>query len=606
MIILVAAPSPAASYKETLVISQFQVQLQGVRYKIDDLLNITTVRKYTFSILPELALLNDKKGEPTKRLPDGPYLVRLTLFKGGSFDDLNAKQFFVDSHEKVASALGGRIVSDFEFDIRDLMIPGARNTLAVEIYPINNNTKKTLQPKLHLTQFVPATEFSPGIFSSTKTEINKQNPQLFMSNLVADARLEQKKTRAQMSEVFTVPSFAKDSGLELISLTEKTLPYNLDAILLKDLITQGLINLVPNSARVAKLSELAAHLCQQAYVENLGFWKLNGSGVSQSQQAQYQQAQKVAFDCRQQPFKYFDFDQKVHIKHIDPNVRYLGGSSQNFNVTSNFELNANHALSASLRESATAGVTVGVRLLKLFRTGAGIVPLLKDIFNASVDYTLSQDSSLTDSLTQNRGHSVSFSRGLYLIEQQASFEIVVTEYTPCISILAKEEILRQLFEKEAVHVLPFKGFHICGDSQTQNISVAETYYFFSQHFASGDLLDSRSFENRPFVMALRGVRDYFVFLNVNNAILETNDLTKAESEKPNPKGIVMSGMGLFSHQQRAYPGIYSTVTKPSQLQFLSETSLNSKAKEFFSGLNKTLSPWTRKDLQPLENRLVNR
>ena len=594
--------SRSQTYKETLVISQFQVQLQGFNYKIDDQLNISTIRKYAFNILPEVTRLNNTTGEAPKRLPDGPCFVRLTLFKGDRPDiqsgdfiaAANAKSYFVDSSVKVANVLGGRIIANFEFDIRDLTVPGARNTLAIEIYPLNANSK--MEPKIHFTQFVPASESSFGIISGYKNIINGQNPRDVLAKIVNDSKLEQEKNRNLLSEAVSIAAFTKNSNLEMIELSQTKLPYDLDQTILTDLINQGLVNLVPESPKVAELAKNTARLCHQAYVENLGFWGLKADQIPFARKPQFEQALKVANDCRLHPFKYFDFDQKIHIKKIDPRIRFLGGSTQNFNINSSFDLNTSQLLSTSLRQGATASFSVGTKLLNIFRTGAGVVPLLKDIFSASVDYSLSQDSSLTESQSESHGHSVAFSRGLYLVEQQAGFEINVTKYTPCISILTKENIVRKLFGDGFV---PFAGFHICGEPQDKNISIAETYYFFSQHFASGDFLDSRSLENRPFVMSLRGLRDYFVFLNLNNAVLKAKEM--ADVEKSNPKAVIIAGMDLFSHQQKAYPGIYSAVTKPSQLTFLSQTSPNSKAQELFSQLGKTLSPWTRKELRPLDN-----
>lgn len=610
LIILSAANSPAASV--VLVVSQIQTQLQGVKYKIDDLLNISTVRKFSISILPDLALINNTTNQPAMRLPDGTYRIRLTLFKGdhpeiqsGEFlGKPNAKHFIIDSVEKSVTAIAGRIISTIEFDISDPIVSGARNTLALEILPIEKGGAKKFNwaSQVYLTQFIPSNETSIGIISNAISEINHGDPQKYISELISEFKQIKQQNQRALTAALTVSAFAKEFGLELINLNEKDLPYQIDRTLFRELNESGLLPLEPNSANVTKFAENVRLLCHQAYVENVGFWGLTQDKVSHSRRSQYRFAQETATNCMKQPFKYFDFDQKLHVKRIDPNVRSLGGSSQNFNIISNFEMNSSQALSSSLRQSSTASFNFGTKLLNIFRTGTGVVPLLKDIFAASFDYTLSHDSSLVDAESQGQGYGISFSRGLYLIEQQASFEINLLEYTPCISIIAKEEVLRKIFGSEEIHPL-FRGFHVCDSVQNKPVSIAETYYAFSQHFAFGDFLDSRSLENRPFVMSLRGFRDYYVFLNLNNGMLNSKDLEN--SEKSNPKKIVSSGMTLFSHQQKAFPGVYSAVTKPSQLQFIRETSHSNRAKEFFSYLGNSLSPWARKDLQPIGNSRTN-
>jgi hypothetical protein len=56
---------------------------------------------------------------------------------------------------------------------------------------------------------------------------------------------------------------------------------------------------------------------------------------------------------------------------------------------------------------------------------------------------------------------------------------------------------------------------ICtGDIEKSTTPITEKYYYFTQHFTQGDMLDNGDLLNHPWLLALRGERDYANFVSL--------------------------------------------------------------------------------------------
>ena len=62
-----------------------------------------------------------------------------------------------------------------------------------------------------------------------------------------------------------------------------------------------------------------------------------------------------------------------------------------------------------------------------------------------------------------------------------------------------------------------RGIMVCGDVTDTPESVIEDYYYFTQHFTAGDMLDEGNLLNHVWLLALRGKRDFATFINTIKA-----------------------------------------------------------------------------------------
>lgn len=187
---------------------------------------------------------------------------------------------------------------------------------------------------------------------------------------------------------------------------------------------------------------------------------------------------------------------------------FLGGYQMNINVGQSFSVNRSDSWSWS--SSFEAVDWIGPMASKALGNAAGMIakPFSLKVGNSS-------------SMSNSEGTSIGEST--YLVSQIAKFRVRLDEYERCAVISFTPKFLKVL---ELVGALgysaeqygPLRALFVCeGVHNTTPKYVDETYFYFTQHFTEGDMLDQADLYNHPWLLALRGYRDYGAFISLIRA-----------------------------------------------------------------------------------------
>jgi hypothetical protein len=199
--------------------------------------------------------------------------------------------------------------------------------------------------------------------------------------------------------------------------------------------------------------------------------------------------------------------------------RFRGGKSLNFNVGASFSLGFGESMSTSLGTSLDP--------LSLLES----IPVIgKYIGGVLGIFSVKQSSSA--SASRNIGLGTSISSGTYLATQRAAMDLYFDKFEPCIEIRMNTNFFNNRNMKFFLTILPgnqqkveaiSRGLFICaGEEIRENVPFRENYYYFTQHFTEGDMLDNGDLLNHPWLLALRGERNYTHFINLIQATPETD------------------------------------------------------------------------------------
>jgi hypothetical protein len=114
-----------------------------------------------------------------------------------------------------------------------------------------------------------------------------------------------------------------------------------------------------------------------------------------------------------------------------------------------------------------------------------------------------------------------------------------------------------------------RGLFVCeGKTSVQNpkISVKETYFYFTQNFTEGDMLDQSDLYNHPWALELRGMRDFVVFSNAIRAqgVANLSELvtTGIGLNQPKAQDWAMEQLAqAYRNVLPSFPGIYTVLDK---------------------------------------------
>ena len=225
---------------------------------------------------------------------------------------------------------------------------------------------------------------------------------------------------------------------------------------------------------------------------------------------------------------------------------YKGGKSLNVNVSTSFNIKSSKSFSTSTRMAykpyawfkniviwtaggAAIGSLGGVTVVPGAVLGAlgGIVSTLLDGFDVS--------RANTSDERQSRNSTTTVSSGTFLVTQQASLDIELGEYERCLvarfhpsflRLIWKEYLLKEELNLHGENITVKKeeddfdslGIMICtGKRENKCLPVKEKYFYFTQHFTDGDMLDVGDLHNHPWMLQLRGLRDYMAFISLIGA-----------------------------------------------------------------------------------------
>ena len=349
---------PTNTRQPEVLLRNYSIQADGTNYQVDSFLNLQISKRYTLRFNPMVirydSIVNGRQDiEP---LRDGWYFLNLALVQKYSHQDKGEMQY-ATAWQKPVEVRGGQIAVPIVFQLEDLTAADSRNHLLFQIFPID---EKLFLQEASSDQFVIkdsglksityAGSFVPGF--------EGQSPDLLATtDLVADEII----ALGEQNRALRAESFASDHDLSIYdqkfrlfsaSLAEKTSNDWLmsSGHLTMEDVTTTLPRLLSESNQQAEL-DVGMRLC--------GFWvdyflpqmlerfeneniaaELEIEPLTESLYDRF--TQLFENQCRRaydKKLPFFSFDRKLIVKEVDPLLtRYLGGSSFNFVVNSDFRL----------------------------------------------------------------------------------------------------------------------------------------------------------------------------------------------------------------------------------------------------------------------------
>ena len=248
-------------------------------------------------------------------------------------------------------------------------------------------------------------------------------------------------------------------------------------------------------------------------------------------------------------------ERKVRVFKTTGRYIYRGGKSMNVNASSGFNVASTRGLYTSTRTSfkpyawfkdfavyVAGGAIVGAAMAGAPTGGVGAIPgaaagagfavlagITKSILGG---FDISRATSRDETIARRGGTTVS--SGVFLVAQQATLDVELGEYEKCLVArfhpMFLKHILRNkimipeteidLFNNGKVSSSGFNdetdfeslGIIICkGEKENKCLPVKEKYFYFTQHFTDGDMLDVADLHNHPWLLQLRGIRDFMTF-----------------------------------------------------------------------------------------------
>lgn len=235
------------------------------------------------------------------------------------------------------------------------------------------------------------------------------------------------------------------------------------------------------------------------------------------------------------------FERKIRVYDTTKRYMYKEGKSLNINIGANFSLSHSDGFGTSTGAGLRPLEFVEKALpkaagSKLFnpelsaKAAKAVGDKISSWYNVvSSAFSLNTSISTGESMTRSDGTSVS--EGTFLVSQMATFDIEIGKHEKCVIVRLSPYLLKGMrdsvltmwsadqrskvlsaFEKSIA------GTMICsGVPETKPLPVKERYYYFTQHFTEGDMLDTGDLFNHPWLLQMRGIRDYRTFVGTIRA-----------------------------------------------------------------------------------------
>lgn len=210
------------------------------------------------------------------------------------------------------------------------------------------------------------------------------------------------------------------------------------------------------------------------------------------------QSELLAFDQRYRIFETGTYEHKE-------------GKNMNLNVGYDFSVGEGNALSIA------SGLSIN----------GSVSPLDKVPF-VSAAITAGKEVSDSQSFSFSQGSSVS--AATFLVVQQATMEIELRKFERCFTANLMPKMYYDLkasdlnlsenhqVTDEDVQRSLTRGIMVCeGRYNREPEKVIENYFYITQHFTAGDMLDDANLLNHVWLLPLRGTRDFNNFMDLVNA-----------------------------------------------------------------------------------------
>jgi len=185
---------------------------------------------------------------------------------------------------------------------------------------------------------------------------------------------------------------------------------------------------------------------------------------------------------------------------------FRGGKSINFTVSQG--VGVSHGMSASNKYTLDP-INSFKKLLDNIPVVGGVLRFFTGMTKLH-EYTQSESNGVNDSL--------GLGTSAHLSMQAAELDLELLKYRRCMLVRWNTDFLTSngVFDeslKDLAQVIPaMSNIFVCGGEENEKVAIREKYYYVTQHFTEGDLLDSGSLLNNPWLLTLRGYRDMIAFV----------------------------------------------------------------------------------------------
>ncbi len=210
---------------------------------------------------------------------------------------------------------------------------------------------------------------------------------------------------------------------------------------------------------------------------------------------------------------------------------HKAGKNTNLNVGVSFDVGSYKDTNTMASLGLNGGALIGTPVAGV---GAAVGAAVGGPLGAAVGAGLGFAAGLVigqESYSKGYGVSLSASTNVslatFLVVQKAEEDITLEEYEKCLSFQFTPEAIKEMLVHE--HHLQLsegvdskhlglrealsRGYFICeGEVTKEPVKVRENYYYVTQHFTAGDMLDDVNLLNHVWLLALRGERDFNTFI----------------------------------------------------------------------------------------------
>ncbi len=212
---------------------------------------------------------------------------------------------------------------------------------------------------------------------------------------------------------------------------------------------------------------------------------------------------------------------------------------------------------------------------KLHKMDIGSITSFLPSFLKGYGYSYSRG----EGISANDGLNVQ--QGTFLVMQNAEFDVELKKYEQCLVLkwsngfLKNRDTTGMFFRnplvkaaednnltlngedyREHIYRKLTEGMMICsGEVDEEPLAIRETYYYFTQHFTEGDMQDRADIHNHPWLLSLRGVREFETFLLSTLSDHEVSDATPEDSAV---QAVELVGMGKLLESDLAAENLDGT------------------------------------------------
>lgn len=559
-------------------------------YQMDEFLNLTVSKRIQFKMDPRVltysSLTNGRAdGE---RLRDGIYLLRFLVVRNQDYDSKNT---YVTSTEKLITVLSGQVNTDLTLQVQDLKALGNRNTLMIQILPVDEskvltengrlalkNSKDTLESIIDHNSGLETPVFMGPIImnldESTRSLRMADNTSVsqflidglghniargkdVIGQIVAQGRKMQGESAKRFRARTKAQTFAQENNLHLLRLNKldaKAPLKDLSSDKLDDALVVSKIELqsIVNQGRITP--RIAQKLC--------AFWNnefLPTIHAEKGGALAPDIANRFGLDCfhsaKNDPSKFFQWEKRLLIKEMGPS-EYIKGFNHGMTVGTNFSLSTTNSFSSAAFISAKAGLS------KKFL----------DVFSISGD--VGYNLNWVDANGTQNGISVATSTTMTV--QQNVFKFTAQKYEQCLIVRLNPQLFRKgtgwkntgwftgkdylsvingrLSDDEKAQAMT-RGLMICeGENRQKSLELTENFYLIAQESNSTQMQDNGDARNRNFFIALRSSNDYNRFVVGIKGKTPMPETYKQELNMQDAATIDMDS--LFKMAAPSYPGMY--------------------------------------------------